>query len=221
MNRHIRLYCKVKASENDALVEENRKLRAQLLLQQTGLQLQHAENTTSNNSHNTITLNNHITNKITNKITNNTTININAHGQENTSHLDKTMMFLLSYFTRQAITDLISCTYFDPKHPENKTVKIPSRKEKWAQTFNGSKWELHHKKDIVQKVLKDNYYRLASYFLNNKSDIRKDCHDVWSSIQHPWFDKEMLAATEEILLNQTETDNFKDDVAKLMKRKGL
>lgn len=201
MNRHIRLYCKKKKDEMELLRQRVRELEIQTIL-----------NNINNNRTPTNTTN-------INNIQINNTININAHGNEDISHLQNTIMIMLSHFTQDAITDLISCTYFDPKHPENKTVRILNKKEKWAQIYNGNEWEFRHKKDIILKVLKDSYYKLAVYFMNNKPDIPKDSCLVWSSIENPWLDKKLLATTEQILLNQKETANL-NEIKKIMKRKG-
>ena len=202
MNRHIRLYCKKKGTVDES---SNRSTL-------------HSNHVNNINISNNINIVNHNTVNNTNHNTMNNTININAHGEEDITHLKTTIMFMLSYFTRDAITDLISCTYFDPEHPENKTVRIPNKKEKWAQIYNGNEWEFRQKKDIILKVLKDSYYKLAMHFMNNKLDLPQNSHMIWSSIENPWLDKKILATTEQILLNQKQTENL-NEIKEFMKRK--
>ena len=155
------------------------------------------------------------TNNITNNnntINNTQNITINAYGNEDIEHLLPKIPTLIRHFPASAVTDLICETYYDPDHPENKSVKIRSTKEKWAQIYNGKKWEVHKKIDIVMDVLQKSFELIDDFYETNKIDNPeyRENKITWNEVRAMWNDetypdKEMLDTTEEILTNQNQT----------------
>jgi len=161
----------------------------------------------------------HHQNQITINTINNTVnnIHINAYGNEDLQPIMDKVPILLNYFPTTAVTDLICERYYDPAHPENKTVKIASRKEKWAQVYNGQKWEHKNKLDVLFDVLQKNYELLEEYYEAGNIRIPEYKKISWQEIRNLWHnetfpDKEMLSTTEEILMNQNLTRSSYRDV---------
>ena len=190
LNRHIKKTCNEnkKNLEIMKLQEENKYLQMQLI------------NNTMINSN--INSNNTINNNIT----------INAYGNEDLEHILPKLPILIKYFPTTAVTDLICEAYFDPDHPENKTVKTQSTKEKWAQTFNGEKWEVHKKIDTIMDVLQTNFKFIDNFYESNNTNTSEFMKNkiTWEKVRSMWYDdtfpdQEMKDAAEEILTNQNQT----------------
>ena len=202
MNRHIRLYCKELKlkQENTRLQEEIRSLQTQVI--------------TVNN--------NNITNNNSNTINNNQKIIINAYGSEDLKYLLPKLPTLIQHFPASAVTDVICETYYDPDHPENKSVKIRSTKEKWAQVYNGDKWEMQKKFDVIMNVLQKSFEMIDEFYESTNvqhPDYRQN-KVTWDRVREMWIndeypDKEMIDTTEEILTNQNQSHS---DYRKCMKR---
>jgi len=190
MNRHIRLYCKEqkKNLHIEKLEKENEKLQAQIM------------NINTTNSFNTIN--------------NNQKIIINAYGKEDLDHILPQIPILIKNFPTTAVTDMICETYYNPKYPENKTVKINSTKEKWAQIYNGTKWDVHKKMDTVMDVLHKSFKLIDKFFEehNIKQPEYMKNKITWEEIRNMWYDdiypdQEMKDTAEEILINQNQTSS--------------
>ena len=107
MHKHVRKSCKEYKlkQENERLREENRILQSHII--------------PMGNTINNITNNNNTQNNTQN-------ITINAYGKEDLQYLLPKIPMLIRHFPVSAVTDLICETYYDPEHPENKSVKIRS-----------------------------------------------------------------------------------------------
>ena len=196
-NRHMRLYCKENKAKQEIikLREENQLLKNQII---------NIENNTNINAEN---INNYITNNTNNII-------INAYGKEDLEHILPKLSVMIQHFPTTAVTDLICETYYDPEHPENKSVKIRSAKEKWAQVYNGQSWEMKNKKETILDVLQKSFQLIDEYFEMQNIDIpeymkeKKNWirfRDMWNNEILP--DKEMKNIAEEILINQNQTNS--------------
>jgi len=189
MNRHIRIYCKEAKLHKRVtdLERENERLRQQRI----------TTNHTTNNIQN-------------NTIQNNNIIHIHAYGSEDLQPIMNKIPILLKHFPTTAVTDLICERYYDPDHPENKTVKITSRKEKWAQIYNGKEWEIQKKVDVLMDVLQKNFELLDQYYESKNLQIPDYLRINWEEMRESWNDnsfptKDMLLTTEEILTNQNQS----------------
>jgi len=201
MNRHIRLYCKEfkLKKENVRLQEEINALQTQII--------------TVNNITNTNTINNQ-------------NIIINAYGSEDLQYLLPKLPTLIQHFPTSAVTDVICETYYDPDHPENKSVKIRSTKEKWAQVYNGDKWEMQKKFDVIMNVLQKSFEMIDEFYETNNinhPDYRQN-KVTWDRVREMWIndeypDKEMIDTTEEILTNQNQSHSYYRTIIKGSQKK--
>ena len=201
LTRHQNLYCKKKKSIIQKLQDTVNSLQAD----RENNPPHEISNVTGTMITNNITINN---NTINNTITNN--IVINTFGQEDIRHLGMTIFNLLQNFPESAVTDIICERYFDPKHPENKTVKIPSRKEKWAQVYNGQRWDIKRKTSVITDVLQTNFELLDNFYNSVKHKFHPFCD--WTEVRKNWQNNQLpsvetLIKTEQILTNQNQCDS--------------
>ena len=204
--RHQTLHCTVIRQ----IIEENHCLKKKIQEGQPPQQPQHISNISNINSHNT--------NNITNNNNNNNTFNIvvNAYGDENMHHLGPVIMKLIKDHAESAVTDLICERYYDPLHPENKTVMLKP-KEKWpGRKYNGERWEVDDKMSLITDVLKKNFSLLDQVFSVIKHTMHPFCD--WTEVRKKWEikdepSKETKDKTEKILINQSLSEsNFRGNV---------
>ena len=205
MNRHMKSRCK-KKDEYMRLKEENALLRQELKETKETL-VQHKDNMYGHyHSSNNNTVN-----------SNNTTINntINIYGKEDTSHLGPLLTHLLTYVPTEAITALIGKKYFDSNHPENQTVKITNKKDKWIYVHESGGWELRLKKKVIHNMIDDSFQDLNDHFVDEKLEdtLPKHKADQWGRVKETFHDKSLYKnhehETERIILNKQDVNGMK------------
>ena len=55
----------------------------------------------------------------------------------------------------KSVPKLIEAIHFHPKKPENQNIYIPNIKNKYAMIWNGEKWDLINRKDIIDDMYDD------------------------------------------------------------------
>ena len=119
-----------------------------------------------NITNNTITNNTITNNTITNNMITNQTININInkYNNENLDYLNSDFLTELCKIPYSSIKNLLKHIHFNKKHPENMNVKITNRKESYAQIYNGTKWEIKNKKDIISDLVDNSYNIIDDHY---------------------------------------------------------
>ena len=101
------------------------------------------------------------TGNTTNNITyqqNNVSNNIKLLGYRNTdiSHLsDKDFINCISH-SNFCIPHLIKKIHFNPEKPENHNIYISNIKNNYAMTYDGDKWNLSNRDDLINNILEEN-----------------------------------------------------------------
>ena len=120
--------------------------------------------------------------KLIDKVGGDTTINqqnniyINNYGNENVEYLTKAYLDNLLKIPYSSVLNLIKDTYFNPDHPENHNVKIPSRKEKYAIVYTEGEWLFRRKRDFISNIVDKSYNMIDCHFEDNMmslTDIKK------------------------------------------------
>ena len=107
---------------------------------------------------------------ITNNIHHNNNVYITCKfGEENMKHMTKKQLIYLFNRCFGSIPEFAKLTYFNKDVPENCNVYLPSIKDKYACFFNGVKWEMKRRDEII-----DNIYETAEAFLIDKFDDLKE-----------------------------------------------
>ena len=122
------LELKLKLEAKDTIIEEL-KSQIEVLLKNQG----------SNNVHNTTQYN--------------IDVKINSFGKENTSYITKDFITkLIQSGPYNTIPKLLEHIHFNPKHTENHNVKIPNKKQGYAQIYNGNTWEYRDKNETISNM---------------------------------------------------------------------
>ena len=107
-------------------------------------------------------LKNQGSNNVHNNITYNTSIVLNAFGSENISYITgEYIKGLINSGPMNSIPKLLEHIHFNPDHTENHNVKIPNKKQAYAEIFNGNNWEISDRKQTIE-VMTDNAYNLLN-----------------------------------------------------------
>ena len=90
-------------------------------------------------------------------INNYNNITLIAHNkQPDLSHLtDKDYLKIMNRGFN-SVPKLIEAIHFNPDKPENQNVYIPNIKNKYAMVWNGKKWELNSRENIIDDMYDDN-----------------------------------------------------------------
>jgi hypothetical protein len=93
---------------------------------------------------------------ITNNIQNN--FYINALGKENIDYISKEYIHaIVNDGPYGSIQKLIKHIHFNPKHKENQNIRIPNKKDKFALVYNGNKWVMENKMNVITQVTENAY----------------------------------------------------------------
>jgi hypothetical protein len=95
-------------------------------------------------------------------------INIHALGSENVSYVDNT-------FLRECVMDVrangipsyIKHVHLNNEYPENKNIRLKSKKHKLLETYDGKKWKLEGANNVLDKLIKKGCLIIERHFLNS------------------------------------------------------
>jgi hypothetical protein len=146
LKRHTDFRCKVKKTSihDQALInqlkEEREYLKSQIevLLTKVG-----------NNNNNNIT---------------NNTININSYGNEDLSHITKTIKTSLLKIPALMIPKLVEKVHFNPDKPENHNLMIHNKKEGYISVYKDNKWCYKDKEEVIRDLVDGKYYILDEHY---------------------------------------------------------
>ena len=178
MNRHMRLHCK----EN----KTNQRIR----------ELERRLDEIRNQTHVQINCN----------ITNN--IQINNYGRENIEHLHPFLTELLTKIPTNAIPALIGKKYFDCNHPENQTVRIKNKKEKWIYVHQDGMWEVQLKRKVLHKMIDNSFQDLNDHYEEERLEdtLPTRTKEKWCQVKDSFRNRSMYknheVETERIILNE-------------------
>ena len=105
-------------------------------------------------------------NQGSNNITYNTNIVLNAFGKENTSYISKDYIKgLISSGPMDSIPKLLQHIHFNPEHQENHNIKIPNKKQPYAEIFNGSTWDITDRKQAIEDMTDKAYSLINEHYM--------------------------------------------------------
>lgn len=118
--------------------------------------------------------------------TNTYNIMINPFGKENTNYITSDYVNnLINNGPVDSIPKLIKYLHFHPEHKENHNVKIPNKKQPYAQIYNGTHWEYQSKKDTIEAmsdkaytILNKHYIGGNEYMNSFRSDFEENSKDL-------------------------------------------
>jgi len=147
LKRHLREYCKI--AEKNELYEIIQQMQNQIDNLKTNQPNIIGNN---NNANNTNSNNTNSNNTIVNNVNNINNININAYGKEDISHIsDNEYKNIFTKFNSM-IPMLIELIHFNEDKPENKNVYISNMRSKHAYMYDGNKWILRNKSELIDDL---------------------------------------------------------------------
>ena len=121
-----------------------------------------------------ITINNNIHNgdniqNIQTNIQNN--IIINNFGEENTDYISDELLLTFMNVPYNAIQKTSEEIHFNDSHPENKNIKLMSKKEKYVEIFIDGEWRVFYKNKIREKMMHYAMFLLNDVFVR-EGDVK-------------------------------------------------
>jgi hypothetical protein len=153
-------------NENKQLREDMEKIRTTLKIMESSFPM--VSNTVNNMN-------------INNGIVNNNIILV-GYGNEDMSKLSKLEILNAIQNGYESTVKLTGALHFNPKYPEYHNVYISNMKDKYAMMFDGEKWILVTKEDLIDKIYGDkkNYIEEnLEEFIGSLLPSRKRALDRW------------------------------------------
>ena len=97
----------------------------------------------------------------------NTTINniqLNNFGEEDTSYISDKILERLIVYPGSMIPNLVQLTYFHKDHPENKTIKITNKKDKYIKIYKDDEWKLDKRDNVIDNIMNNKLDTLETYY---------------------------------------------------------
>ena len=117
-------------------------------------------NQNQNNHLNTTTNSNNITN-----------ITINKYGYETLTHISPKKMTAIFRKCYESIPAFIMLKHFDKSAPQNRNVYIADLKSKYALTYDGNRWNITDRNDLLDEMYNENLYYLEGKYEENYEDL--------------------------------------------------
>ena len=113
-----------------------------------------ASNKTINSNNTNTTIKNTINNTTTNNIAQQNIIVLNNFSKEDLDYItDKFKIKNLKLIESSGFEKMAKAIYFNDKHPENQTVKLPNKKEPYVKIHKDGKWDLKRKDEIFNNMI--------------------------------------------------------------------
>ena len=139
-------------------------------------------------------------NQGSNNITYNTNIVLNAFGKENMSYISNDYIKgLISQGPITSIPQLLQHIHFNPEHQENHNIKIPNRKQAYAEIYNGSTWDITDRKQAIEDMT-DKAYNLINKHYSGGNEYMNKFKDLYENGDKN-LNKRITKDTEIMILN--------------------
>ncbi len=119
-----------------------------------------------NNTENNITIN-----STYNNTQNNINITINAFGDEMVDYLTEKEYRSAINSKIGGIVKMIKNINFNTAHPQNHNVYIPNKKDQYAMIYDGDRWLLNNKHDVIENLINNNFDRIINYYDKNGKNL--------------------------------------------------
>ena len=131
---------------------------------------------------------------------------IKPFGKENTSYITADYVNrIINDGPVNSIPKLIKYIHFHPEHKENHNVKIPNKKQPYAQIYNGTRWEYQSKKDTIERM-SDRAYSILNIHYSGGNDYMNQFKTIFDQ-KNTELSKRLLQDIELIIINNQGVDN--------------
>jgi hypothetical protein len=125
--------------------------------------------------------NNNVNNGTVNNTTNN--IVIVGHGKEDMSKIDYNDMLKILTKGYDSTIHLTEAVHFNPKYPEFQNIYISNIKDKYALMYDGEKWILITKEDLIDKI----YNNKKNYIEDNLEKYVESLPKIYVNSLNRWL----------------------------------
>lgn len=99
----------------------------------------------------------------------NNNLNLNSFGKETKDHITSEFLTKCLLNTDQGIKDLLTEIHFNPDVPENKNIRVKSKKQNLMETYNDQgEWMAADKTRTLDELIQKGYKIMFSHFINTK-----------------------------------------------------
>ena len=164
--RHQKTCKTLNADNKMKYMEDKLKELEQIIIKQSA-NLITQNNTQNNNTQN----NNYIQNIV-----------INKHGQEDMSYLTDNQKIHNLSKGFNSITDYIKLMHFDPAHPENSNIFLPSLKSPDVKLYDGNRWIADDSNDAINTLLDNTKCQVEDNFKELKSKLPPKIKELYEKV---------------------------------------
>ena len=133
------------------------------------------------NSHNTNNSNN-----INSNNTNNINIVINKYGEEDLSHISDEDYIKIMDRGFNSVPELIKYIHFNYNKPENQNICIRNLRSGHVYVFNGAKWILSDRKEMIEKLI----FTKSKILVTKHEELKTKClTELQKDLQATWKNK--------------------------------
>jgi hypothetical protein len=126
---------------------------------------------------------------------------VQPFGQENTSYIEQDYVDnLIKNGAIQCIPKLLQHIHFNSKHQENYNIKIPNKKQSFAQVFNGHDWELQDKRHTIDNMTNKAFGIINKHYNSGSNKYMDEVSDKIES-NNKELVKKLHKDTEIMILN--------------------
>lgn len=185
--RHIEDRCKMKKqndTEKECIFQHLLKEMDEIKKKNYVLEKQLARLTKTRDKKNINVQNNIVNGTVNNGTINNNIVLVKFDGEDLDGIIDKSDILRAiknGYHTPIKLTETV---HFNPKYPEFHNIYISNTKDKYAMAFDGTKWGLIFKSDVVDSLY-DNY---RSYVEDNLDEFYESLHQSHKNSLKRWLD---------------------------------
>jgi len=108
-----------------------------------------------------------------NNTTNNNYVNVVAFGKEDVQFISKQEWIKLMNTKYLSVKGLIEKIHFNEKYPENSNVYISNLKDNYAMFYNGNKWIIETKNEVISNLIDTKTEHLENKFYEIINDLPK------------------------------------------------
>ena len=96
---------------------------------------------------------------------------LNNYGHENLDYISRNYMNNLFKIPFGALPKLLTHIHFNPKHPENHNIKITNKKLPYASVWEGNKWTVKDKKQVIDHMVDKGYTLIDDQFTTEENEL--------------------------------------------------
>ena len=125
---------------------------------------------------------------------------MNAFGKENISYISNDyIQNLISSGPFSSIPKLLKHIHFNPEHSENHNIKIPNKKEAYAEIYNGKNWEISDRRQAIEDMT-DKAYSILNEHYTGGNDYMAQFKSQYDD-QNKILTRRLTKDTEMMILN--------------------